>query len=398
MRNKEIKISRPLYATAKLTLGNYVKQLFNTQYVGSELINKQTGSYIILGNHTNFWDPVLVAYGVSEHIYFVSSDEYFRKGILKFLLPYAGAIPKTKFFSDSETVKNIIKVRKKGGIIGIFPEGKRNWDGTTLEILYPTAKLIKSLKIPVIVTLLKGAALSYPRWAKKSRKGKLIVEYKMALDPDQIENLSVDEIYQVITTELTYDEYDWQKEQMIPFKGKLLAEQMELFLFTCPHCKTIGSMRSTNDHFYCQECGYSTSYNLYGYLTKESDILYFDNPRDWNYWQLEYLNNLSEELDDSTPLISDEKVSIFKGRRLSPLTRQSTGQITLYSKVLEFTSRQGEHLSFVLEKIQGMNIQYNNQFEFYYNKSLYRFSFELSHISAYKWSQAIMALQNRSKN
>lgn len=392
MPEKEVTLSKSLYQLAKFTVGNYVKQKFNVSYLGDEIFSQSTNPCLILGNHTNFWDPVLIANNVPHYIYFVTSDEQFRKVIFKKLMQRVGAIPKTKFLSDRATVKNIIKIKNKGGSIGIFPEGRRNWDGTTLEILYPTAKLVKNLKIPVITTLLKGATLSFPRWAKNPRKGKLFVEYKQILSKEAISTLSVDEIHQLIKRELAHNEYDWQREKMIQFIGKRPAENLELFLFTCPHCQKINTMRSVNDKFFCQNCGYQTKYNHYGFFETDSDILYFDNPASWNLWQLENLKKLVKN-DHSGPIFLDDQTILFKGQRLRPLEKIKIGQIGLFADRIEFSSLLGEKISFQLAKISGLNIQYNNKFEFYYEKNLFRFNFKLNHVSAYKWVEAIHHLQ-----
>lgn len=395
MIEKEVTLSKSLYKFAKITVGKYVKNKFNVTYLGDGIFSKLKTSYLLLGNHTNFWDPVLIAYKVPDYIYFVSSDEYFRKPVLKKLFKKVGAIPKTKFLSDRATVKNIIKIKNKGGAIGIFPEGRRNWDGTTLEILYPTAKLVKNLKIPVIRALLQGATLSYPRWAKKARKGKLIVDYKQVLSPEGIQTLSVDEIHQVITKELAHNEYTWQRERMIPFKGKNLAEHLELFLFTCPHCQTIGKLKSKQDQFFCQHCGYQTTYNQYGFFETNLQSLYFDNPASWNLWQLDNLKQKIAKNQSAEPIIQDHQIILLKGQRLRPLKKIQIGQIALFENRIEFVSLLGEKFSFQLFKISGLNIQYNNKFEFYYEKELFRFSFKLNLNSAYKWVAAIQYLQNQ---
>ena len=382
----------------QFSLGKYMNYLFNVEYTHSDEVKKLEPPYLLLANHTNFWDPFLVASYIPEPVHFVTSDEYFRNLFLRTALKWVGAIPKTKFFSDSRTIRSILQVKRNKGVIGIFPEGRRNWDGTTLELLYPTAKLIKKLKIPVVTGLMKGAALSYPRWASKPRKGKLILNYKVNLTTQQIKNLSVDEIYQQISKGLAHDEYQFQRKNMIPYQGKRLAENLELFLFTCPNCQSIGNLQSEDDRFYCQ-CGYQVKYNKYGFFEQISDHkLFFDNPRDWNLWQMQLFEGLIYQSNqDKNLIIQDNQITLFQGERAKPLKRIQVGQLSLTHNYLFFGGLSGNKFSFPIEAIHGANIQYNDKFEFYYNQCLYRFVFNDKHTSAYKWVQALHLLKNNSR-
>lgn len=400
MAKKQIKANRVLNKVIKLTLGTYLRRQFNVHYQGLEMLKNLRPPYVILGNHTNFWDPFFVASMVPSPVYFVTSDEYFRNLFLKILLGWAGAIPKMKFVSDAETVKNTIKVKNRNEIIGIFPEGRRNWDGTTLEILYPTAKLIKTLKAPVVIALLQGAALSFPRWAKKARRGKLTVMYQLILTTEEVTNLPTEDIYRRICAALNYDEYEWQQQQMLAFQGPELAEHLELFLFTCPNCRSIGTLTSHGEKLFCRQCGYTTRYNQYGFFESDSDRLYFANPRDWNRWQLDELKTLIDvhlttlDTPAATPILTDGAVDVLRGYRMQPLKKLAIGQIALFSDRLELLTHTGERINFPIVQISGINIQYNDQFEFYYNKTLYRFIFQIRPTSAYKWVQAVRILQN----
>ena len=44
---------------------------------------------------------------------------------------------------------------------------------------------------------------------------------------------------------------------------------------------------------------------------------------------------------------------------------------------------------FDIDSINGINVQYNKLFEFYYMGDLYRITFTMGKISAYKWAMAL---------
>lgn len=384
------RLLRPLFSL-------YLKQLFNYDIVNGDILESIKPPYIVLANHTNFWDPFLLSMCFSVPIYFVASDAYFRNPVLGKLLKLVGAIPKTKLVSDPGTIRGILEVVKNRGIIGIFPEGRRNWDGKTLPLLRPTAKLIRSLRIPVISVLFKGANLSMPRWSNKTRKGHLSMELSKVLDTDQIKPLTAEEIFSEISDSLRYSEYDYQRAHMYQYKGRSKAEQLELFLFTCPECKSIDSMASEADTFKCTACGYHATYNSYGFFESDINPLHFDNPMDWNLWQLEHLNQLVSKslksgLQDA--ILHEHSIIMRTGGKTGSLDKgTSEGTLSLYHDMLVYTYGNNPDMHFPISDISGDNVQLNNQLEFIFNKVLYRFKGKNGSMSAYRFAKAIEAIR-----
>ena len=112
---------------------------------------------------------------IKHQIFYIASDAVFRSLFFKFLVQLLGAIPKTKAQSDIDALKNIIRIKEDGNIIGIFPEGRRTWDGVTLPLVYSTSKLIRMLKVPVVTVVFKGGFFSQPRWGFHIQKGKILL-------------------------------------------------------------------------------------------------------------------------------------------------------------------------------------------------------------------------------
>ncbi|MDD4493419.1 MAG: lysophospholipid acyltransferase family protein [Eubacteriales bacterium] len=370
-------------------LGGYLKKKFNITAETNDIENLKP-PYIIIANHPGFWDPFILSIWVPYPVQFVASDSYFRKPLLRSLLRLVGAIPKSKFMTDSLTVKRILQVKNRGGVIGIFPEGTRSWNGKNSELLYPTAKLIKSLKIPVISVVFRGGFLSHPRWAKKPRKGAMKLVYRLLFDGQSAGNYSADEVFEIITKSIQHDDYEYQREKMIPFKGRRLAERLGLFLFTCPECKSIGKMKSVNDTFSCLNCGYTVRYDEFGYFNSpDGKQLYFNSPPLWDEWQLKYLEEYISAKKSDDSIVENSSVLLKIGYKFAPLKSIRIGTIKLSKEALYFKSRLRESYSFPLKKITGLNVQRNDLFEFYYENTLYQFNFKLANDSAYKWIHAI---------
>ena len=391
------KSSKASFKILKAVLGLYLRNKFDLSAENAEACGLPP-PFLLLANHTNFWDPFLLSVYIPEPVHYVASDEYFRNPLLRFLLRLVGAIPKSKFISDQATVMDILRVKRSGGVIGVFPEGKRNWDGRTDELLFATSKLIKHLKVPVVTALLQGAHLSFPRWARKPRRGRIVVRFENTLALRDVEKMDAQAIHAALSRSLAYSDYAFQRERRILFKGKKLAEYLELYLFTCPHCHALCTMESKGDTFFCRSCDYAVTYGQDGRLTPQGGAAGFETPGEWADWQRTYLAEVLRShtgREAEKPFFEDVNVTVRRGGRLIPLKKLSFGQMRLWDDRIAFINLRKQQTEFQIGKIRGLNVQYSNQFEFYYDRLLYRFSFRSPKTSSYKWVLAIRLLKEQ---
>jgi 1-acyl-sn-glycerol-3-phosphate acyltransferase len=104
-----------------------LKNLFNVKPENVEVVNREHGPMLLMGNHSSVLDPFIVAIFIRRPVQYVISDSQIRSPFLSFLLGLVGVIPKTKVVADLDTVKRIVAVKRENGIIGIFPEGQSSW-------------------------------------------------------------------------------------------------------------------------------------------------------------------------------------------------------------------------------------------------------------------------------
>lgn len=259
-------------------------------------------------------------------------------------------------------------------------------------MLFATAKLVKSLKVPVLTATLQGAHLSFPRWAIKSRRGRIVIRYQVSLTPDSIAAMSTQEIHRVLGNSLSYSEYNFQRQNHILFSGRKLAENLELYLFICPKCHSLCSLVSKGDTITCRNCDFSTRYGKEGVFETDPERNPFETPEEWGDWQEKYFREfLSDKIShqEKSPIFRDCSVTLKQGRKMIPLKKINFGQALFYIDRIEFINLRKQVMSFPLDRISGINVQARNQFEFYYEESLYRFTFRSLKISAYKWTMAV---------
>ena len=381
--------SRLLNRILKKTLGPWLSNRYRIEYIEGNMRDLKP-PFVVIGNHTNNWDPFILSYKIKEPIHFVTSVEQFRSRFMRFLLGLAGCIPKTKAMSDATTVKSLFHVRNRGDVVGVFPEGMRCWDGKTVEILYPTAKVLKSMGVPVVSFLVHGAYLSHPRWAVTSRRGKIQVNYGILFTPEDLKTLTVDEIYDMMCAALQTNEYRWQEQHMIPFTGKRLAERMERVLFLCPGCGKIGRLFSKDDAISCLECGETVRYNQYGYFEKDGGQPRFKSVLEWNQWQLKELEGIIRDrmANPGGPIFEDKNVTLFTGQRYVAIRRLRRGTLRLYADRLEFIGRDNQIIIFELSHLNGVSTHLADWFDFYHEGKFYRAAFKDRHTSANKYTEA----------
>jgi 1-acyl-sn-glycerol-3-phosphate acyltransferase len=387
---RRIHASRHFNTFLRATVGPYLRWLFRINTRNTELFDTLEGPFVLLGNHACMLDPFIVNAWVPAPIHYVVSDSNFRSRLVDFGLSLVGSIPKTKALSDLETVKNIVKIKMKNGIIGIFPEGQSTWDGHALPKVYSTAKLLKSLKVPVVVAKITGAYFSFPRWARHVRRGRVDLHYFRAFSVAELRASTVDQIYERISELLDHDEFEAQRRRMIPFHGRRPAEYVERVIFDCPECKSINRLRSEDDLLRCDQCGYTVRYGRYGFFEPVSGPLHFDTIRAWNLWQLENLSSRLTSMADRgnrEAIFAEPEAVVQIGYKSSPLKPFDTGSLTCYIDRIVLSGAQES--TFDIARIEGMNVQNMEHLEFYYDGDLYRVTLPTPRGNTYKWNAAV---------
>lgn len=248
--------------------------------------------FVMLANHTFMLDVIYVPLRFKMIPFIVASNALFNKFPLGIVLKsLTHAVPKSKGASDIRTAKELIKAVRKGYPILIFPEGDTTFFGETNYIEESTYKLIKKLKIDVVTCNVKGGYLSKPRWATAKRKNRRIhMNYQIAISSDEIKEMTVVQIGERIKKYLYNNDYEYQREKMIPHPGKDLAEGFQDVQYICPECESINSIQAEGNDIFCDICNTRGRINDYGFI----EGFKFDNLIDWDKYQRQFIPKLRE--------------------------------------------------------------------------------------------------------
>ena len=271
-------------------------------------------NYIVLSNHVTDYDPILVGLSFKPQMYYVASEHITRWGwIYKVLHFVFEPIIRYKATVAASTVMDILRKVRKGGNVCIFAEGVRTWDGVTSPVVPATAQLIKSARCALITYRIEGGYFASPNWASSSntRHGRLYGAPVGIYTKEDLANMSVEEIDAIIKRDLYEDAYARQSQDMIPYRGKKLAEGMESLVFLCPKCRAHGTLTSKNDTVTCSACGHSFTYNKYGMLEGIDQKTVYE----LNQWQrAELAKDVARGISYTAP---DASLFTLEGHKLS---------------------------------------------------------------------------------
>ncbi|WP_028828321.1 lysophospholipid acyltransferase family protein [Proteocatella sphenisci] len=152
-----------MYNFLKRTVWLFTKLVFRIEYQGLENI-PETGAFIIVGNHKNNFDPILISFTTKRQISYLAKAELFKTRFTKLLFESINCIKIDRNKTDITAIKNALRVLKAGGILGIFPEGTRIKDGSEGGQIKSGAVMIASKgKVDILPVAISG---QYKMFAK----------------------------------------------------------------------------------------------------------------------------------------------------------------------------------------------------------------------------------------
>lgn len=297
---------------------------------------------------------------------------YFCNYHLGRLIKSLGAFPKYLYQPDVSSMKNIVRVMKNNGILGIAPEGRLSPHGCMEKVIPSTAKMIKKFGIQVIITKIHGSYFSTPKWALTSRKGKVHIEYKEIFSKDQIKNLSVNEIYEILKKECDYDEFAWQEKNNIYYKGKRFAEGLEHLLYICPVCKHEYTFSSKNNTLTCTHCNTKVTLDNYYQFHSDNELVP-KNIRDWYNWQKQIERKNIEDPNYQFTSHVTLKHPDSNGKGFAVV---GEGYTTINSDGIVYKgsiNNEEKEILFKIENLPAVLFGIREDFEIYHHNTLYYF-------------------------
>lgn len=318
------------------------------------------GPAIVLAAHTSNKDHWLMGMALyPTRPNFVVSEHFTKNPALRPLLRIAHVITKKMFSADVATVMNMLRAVKEGNTIVLFPEGRLSCNGRTTRPLEGTAALLKKLGVDVYTATANGAALTFPKWGKAPRRGRIRITGDKLFSKEELATLSLAEIDARVVAAIRHD--DFAAMPNVPYATDAPAAGLDRILYRCPKCGGAFKMMSAENYISCS-CGFCATLDE-EYILRGAP---FSRILEWYDWQ-------EEQLDLTQPLACNARIGAVDEKGNMD-TNAGHAHITLDRDAITFAGTVfGKDVSFArsTEVVTALPVTVGEHFDLYHNNTLY---------------------------
>ena len=400
--NRKIKKPNPVIMSLAMWVLGILNKLYKVDFrydYDPKALHGQPA--ILLSSHAARLEFIYTIYGFKrKDINIVCGFQNILKKGLYRLFMSLGVISKYLYQPDIMCVKNMLKVLKRNGAIGLFPEGIQSTSGSTHPINPATTAFIKRSKANIVVCTTRGAYLTTNRYASDRKKGYIGVSYSLLFTPDQLDALTEEEIYRLLLEKISYNDFAFNKTARHTYIGKNPnAFGVDKILYKCPDCKEEHTLYVENDTVVCNNCGFRVQINEYYDLILKNGAKCPADIDQWYKWQRKCV---AQEIKDDAfamTLTGSLYTLRFDKLRKAPKNRKvlSIGNACITNKGLSFTgSLDGEAVNFDFPAISIYSMTFSTKgfLEFYHNNDYYMLIPDETDRCLIKWTLAAEEIHN----
>lgn len=182
-----------LYRIIRRPLGAIFKAIYKPVIIGKRYI-PESGRIILAGNHTNYFDCILVGCATKRCVHYLAKDEL-MKGPLKFIFKGLGIIPVNRRTKDKAALQTAIDTLNEEKVIGIFPEGTIN---RTEDIIMPfkfgAVKMSRDANANIVPFVITGKYKAFER--------KIRIQFFEPLNPNENLEEANNKLMNIVSEEL----------------------------------------------------------------------------------------------------------------------------------------------------------------------------------------------------
>ena len=381
-----------LIRLAKATYGRILTSHGRVSLVNSCGVDLEEGPYLFLLNHVGIMDPVMVSNVMPQHIRWVAGAYLFKTWFLNLIIgKCCTAIPKQQGRSDLSMIRNVQRALKAGDNVGLFPEGTRTWDGEMMPVSYRSlAKLLRMFGVTVLFVHLEGGFAHQPRWADCKRKGKVVVNVKHFLTPEQMSVMDLETLQGTIRDYLHFSNDEWKETVPYDYRSTRRAEGLQRLFYLCPSCNAIDSMKTSGNRITCTRC------NAVTVLDDKDNLTSVDTPfarmSQWHRWEASMIGDMEEFPPEKGVLL--QKGDADNEGTLETLSKDVT--VHLKDDVLEVSCNTGmkETYRLPLSEVNSLILNAKQTMELFLGDTLYRIRL-LPEACSLKYHEYYLAFRGR---
>ena len=144
------------YKIFKPILGPIFKLYYNPKIINADVIPKE-GPILIVGNHKHIMDQCSVIISTKRIVHYMAKKEYFD-GKFAWFFRAGGCISVDREAHDGVAKGEAIDILKKGGAIGLYPEGTRikTKEKLLLDFKYGTVSMADKTDATIVPYAITG--------------------------------------------------------------------------------------------------------------------------------------------------------------------------------------------------------------------------------------------------
>lgn len=146
-----------------------------------------TGPLIVAGNHASTLDPPLIGMCLRRQSAYMAKDELFAVPVLGPWLRSIGSFPVHRGTPDRKAIRRSLEVLQRGGVLVIFPEGTRSFDGRLRDPEPGAAMIALRTGAPVLPAAVVNSYRILPKGARWPRLEQVTVRFGPPLVVPRIE-------------------------------------------------------------------------------------------------------------------------------------------------------------------------------------------------------------------
>ena len=380
-KQKEKKLVRKPSFFVWYILGPLVILYFRLQFRFRRNKVKIRKKSLVLAPHRAYADFLTIPISIYPYRpHFVATSYWFRNKSLGKLLRFLGCIKKDQYRADVNAIKEMSDCFKRDEIVMMFPEGQMAPDGKSQLIVKGVERLIKKYKVNVYFVNPKGSYLTGPKWHGKVIRGDIDAETSLIIKEEDIDNLSTDEIMNIIEKEFEKnDDLEWIKSKPeYKYTNRQKARGLEKACHVCPKCHKEFTLVSDKSRLYCTECDFSVEFEKTSFNFKENpyfksldELLKFEN------------DQIRKDIKENTEYVDEARVISYE---------TVEGKETKFNKVKMTNEKvslvsDDETVDFDISKIINFIITMGVSFEIPTPESTYRVYLKNGNASIKYWSR-----------
>lgn len=137
-----------IYAIARL-VARIIRLWARWQVRGVENVPKE-GPLIVVANHMNLVDVLILAVSLGRKATFMAKEELFRPKLQSYIMYSLGTFPVRRRQVDLQAIRRAKQVLDDGGVLIIFPEGRRSDDAQLQAGKHGSAMIALRTGVPIL--------------------------------------------------------------------------------------------------------------------------------------------------------------------------------------------------------------------------------------------------------